>query len=166
MNKLSMKKSLLILAAIVLCGVVPSCSSDDEDDNPKTVTLSYHSESGCKAFVASSGAPQAKAKFYNNIIERVTLRGNNKGVLSISHENAVFTCEAQFNITADVSGNTIVIHEDAPPTTNCICYYDLMSEVEPLENKTYMLIIKNNNAIVCMHQFRYSGSLYETFNVK
>lgn len=103
--------------------------------------------------------------FDNNIIERVSLKGNNKGILNIFHENAIFTCEAKFKISVEVSGNTIVVNEDAPPSTNCICRYDLNSEVGPLENKTYTLIIKNNNAPICSHQFHYSNTLDESFDI-
>ena len=45
--------------------------------------------------------------------ERVSLKGNSKGTLNVFHENATFTCEAKFNITVNVSGNTIVVCEDA-----------------------------------------------------
>ena len=68
---------------------------------------------------------------------------------------------------AIMTESTIIVHEDAPPTTNCICHYDLNSEVGPLEDKTYTLIIKSEFAYgpTITHQFNYSNSLDESFVV-
>ena len=124
---LFMKKSLNVLAAIVLSGAMLACSSDDSDGNSKTIRLRNHTESGCKDFaslsnITQSGYQKVKSQFDSNIIERVSLKGNKKGTLSIFHENATFPCEAEFTISVDVSESTIIVHEDAPPTTNCICH--------------------------------------------
>ena len=169
---LFMKKSLYVLAAIVLSVAMLACSSDDSDGNAKTIKLKNHTESGCKDFASlsntsQSGYPKVKSQFDNNIIERVSLKGNEKGTLSIFHENASFPCEAEFTISVDVSENTIIVREDAPPTTNCICHYDLNSEVGPLEEKTYTLIIKSEFAYgpTITHQFYYSSTLDESFVV-
>ena len=169
---LFMKKSLNVLAAIVLSGAMLACSSDDSDGNSKTIRLRNHTESGCKDFaslsnITQSGYQKVKSQFDSNIIERVSLKGNKKGTLSIFHENATFPCEAEFTISVDVSENTIIVHEDAPPTTNCICHYDLNSEVGPLEDKTYTLIIKSEFAYgpTITHQFNYSSTLDESFVV-
>jgi hypothetical protein len=169
---LFMKKSLNVLAAIVLSGAMLACSSDDSDGNSKTIRLRNHTESGCKDFaslsnITQSGYQKVKSQFDSNIIERVSLKGNKKGTLSIFHENATFPCEAEFTISVDVSESTIIVHEDAPPTTNCICHYDLNSEVGPLEDKTYTLIIKSEFAYgpTITHQFNYSSTLDESFVV-
>ena len=167
-----MKKSLYVLSAIVLSGVMLACSSDESDGYSKTIMLRNHTESGCKNFASlsntsQSGYKKVKSQFDNNIIERISLKGNEKGMLSIFHENANFPCEAEFIISVDVSENTIIVHEDAPPTTNCICHYDLNSEVGPLEDKTYTLIIKSEFAYgpTITHQFNYSSSLDDSFVV-
>ena len=162
-----MKKNLLLLAFIAVCSILPSCSSDDAEDSIK---LRNHTESGCKDISAVSNTSQfdgqsMRSQKYMDLTERVSLKGNSKGMLNVFHENTTFTCEAKFNISINVSGNTIIICEDAPPSTNCICLYDLTSEVGPLENKTYTLIIKDNNATVCTHQFHYSKTLEESFNI-
>ena len=169
---LFMKKSLRVLAAIVLSGAMLACSSDESDGNSKTIKLRNHTESGCKdvaslSNTSQSGYQKVKGQFDNNIIERVSLKGNKKGMLSIFHENATFPCEAEFTISVDVSDNTIIVHEDAPPSTNCLCHYDLNSEVGPLEDKTYTLIIKSEFAYgpTIMHQFNYSSTLDESFVV-
>ena len=98
---LFMKKSLNVLAAIVLSGAMLACSSDDSDGNSKTIRLRNHTESGCKDFaslsnITQSGYQKVKSQFDSNIIERVSLKGNKKGTLSIFHENATFPCEAEF----------------------------------------------------------------------
>lgn len=144
--------------------------SCQDDDSSKTIRLRNHAESGCKDYVASAnssqtGRQQSKGMVDYEATQRVSLKGNEKGMLNVFHENALFTCEAVFTISVDVSGNTIVVNEYAPPSTNCTCNYDLTSEVGPLENKTYTLIIKNNNLVVCTHQFHYSTTLDETFEI-
>lgn len=164
-----MKNLLFLFAAMVACCMMMSCSSDNSDDNSNNIKLRNHTESGCKnlaslPYSSQSGKQQSKMQF-DNAVERVSLKGNNSGILSVFHENAVFTCEADFTLSADVSGNTIIVNEDAPPSTNCICCYDLTSEIGPLDNKTYTLIIKNNNAIVWTHQFDYSNTLDESFDI-
>ncbi len=153
-----MKKSLYVLAAIVLSSMMLACSSDDSDGNSKTIMLRNHTESGCKdvasfSNTSSSGYQKVKSQFDSKITERVSLKG--------------FPCEAEFTISVDVSESTIIVHEDAPPTTNCICHYDLNSEVGPLEDKTYTLIIKSEFAYgpTITHQFNYSNSLEESFVV-
>ena len=150
-----MKKSLYVLAAIVLSSMMLACSSDDSDGNSKTIMLRNHTESGCKdvasfSNTSSSGYQKVKSQFDSKITERVSLKGNEKGTLYIFHEES-----------------TIIVHEDAPPTTNCICHYDLNSEVGPLEDKTYTLIIKSEFAYgpTITHQFNYSNSLDESFVV-
>lgn len=167
-----MKKSLYVLAAIVLSSMMLACSSDDSDGNSKTIMLRNHTESGCKdvasfSNTSSSGYQKVKSQFDSKITERVSLKGNEKGTLYIFHENAIFPCEAEFTISVDVSESTIIVHEDAPPTTNCICHYDLNSEVGPLEDKTYTLIIKSESAYgpTITHQFNYSSTLDESFVV-
>lgn len=166
-----MKKFILPIAVISACSMLPSCSSDDaEDDSNKSITLRNHTESGCKDISSASNTSQfdgqaLRTQKYMDSTERVSLKGNSKGTLNVFHENATFTCEAKFNITVNVSGNTIVVCEDAPPSTNCICLYDLTSEVGPLENKAYTLVIKDNNANVCTHQFHYSNTLDESFEI-
>ena len=123
---LFMKKSLNVLAAIVLSGAMLACSSDDSDGNSKTIRLRNHTESGCKDFASLSNITQS-----------------------------------------GYQESTIIVHEDAPPTTNCICHYDLNSEVGPLEDKTYTLIIKSEFAYgpTITHQFNYSSTLDESFVV-
>ena len=160
-------KNLLLFAAAAACCMMMACSSDDSDDNSNTIKLRNHTESGCKNITSYSsqlGKQQSKMQF-DNLVERVSLKGNNRGLLTVFHENAIFTCEADFSLSADISGNTIIVNEDAPPSTNCICCYDLTSEIGPLDNKTYTLIIKNNNAIVWTHQFDYSNTLDESFDI-
>ena len=166
-----MKKLLSILTVMAVCCMLPSCSSDDaEGDSNQRITLRNHTESGCKDLSSASNTSQfdgqaMRAQKYMDFTERVSLKGNGKGTLNVFHENATFTCEARFNISVNVSGNTIIVCEDAPPSTNCICLYDLTSEVGPLENKTYTLVIKDNNATVCTHQFHYTNTLDESFNI-
>ena len=166
-----MKKLISLLAVIVVCGMLPSCSSDDaEDDYNKFITLRNHTESGCKDISSASNLSQfdgqsTRTQKNMDFTERVSLKGNDKGMLNVFHKNATFTCEAKFDISVNVSGNTIIVCEDAPPTTNCLCLYDLTSEVGPLENITYTLVIKDNNATVCTHQFHYSNTLDESFDV-
>lgn len=171
---LFMKKNLHVFATIVLSSAMLACSSDDSDGNSKTIKLRNHTESGCKDFASlskhntsESGYQKVKNQPDSNIIERVTLKGNKNGTLSVFHENATFPCEAEFTISVDVSESTIIVHEDAPPTTNCICHYDLNSEVGPLEDKTYTLIIKSEFAYgpTITHQFNYSSTLDESFVV-
>ena len=116
-----MKKSLYVLAAIVLSSMMLACSSDDSDGNSKTIMLRNHTESGCKdvasfSNTSSSGYQKVKSQFDSKITERVSLKGNEKGTLYIFHENAIFPCEAEFTISVDVSESTIIVHEDAPPT--------------------------------------------------
>ena len=166
-----MKMSFLSARCLLVSCLVILLFSCKDDDPAKTIQLRNHTESGCKDFASYSntsqaGRQQAKKMVDFNATERVALKGNDKGMLNVFHENALFTCEAVFTCSVDVSGNTIVIHEDAPPSTNCMCNYDLTSEIGPLENKTYTLIIKNNNAVVCTHQFRYSSTLDKTFEIQ
>lgn len=161
-------KNLLLFAAAAACCMMMACSSDDSDDNSNTIKLRNHTESGCKniASYSSQLSKQQSKMQFDNLVERVTLKGNNKGMLSVIHENAVFTCEAEFTLSADISGNTIIVNEDAPPSTNCICRYDLTSEIAPLDNnETYMLIIKNNNITIWTHQFQYSNTLDMSFDI-
>ena len=96
-----MKKSLYVLAAIVLSSMMLACSSDDSDGNSKTIMLRNHTESGCKdvasfSNTSSSGYQKVKSQFDSKITERVSLKGNEKGTLYIFHENAIFPCEAEF----------------------------------------------------------------------
>ncbi len=166
-----MKMSFLSARSLLLSCLVILLISCKDDDPAKTIQLRNHTESGCKDFASYSntsqtGRQQTKKMVDFNATERVALKGNDKGMLNVFHENALFTCEAVFTCSVDVSGNTIVIHEDAPPSTNCMCNYDLTSEVGPLENKTYTLIIKNNNLVVCTHQFQYSSTLDKTFEIQ
>ena len=99
-----MKKSLYVLAAIVLSSMMLACSSDDSDGNLKTIMLRNHTESGCKdvasfSNTSSSGYQKVKSQFDSKITERVSLKGNEKGTLYIFHENAIFPCEAEFTIS-------------------------------------------------------------------
>ena len=164
-------KKLISLLVVALCGMLPSCSSDDaEDDSNKPITLRNHTESGCKDISSASNSSQfdgqsSRVQKYIDLTERVILKGNDKGMLNVSHVNATFSCEAQFNFSVNVSGNTIIVSEDAPPLTNCICLYDLTSEVGPFENRTYTLVIKDNNITVFTHQFLYSNTLDESFDI-
>ena len=164
-----MKKNLLsLLTVMAACSLLLSCSSSDEETK---IRLRNHAESGCKSNdetssnTSQTGKQQSKKMVDLEAAQRVSLKGNDKGMLNVFHENAIFTCEAKFTISAEVSGNTIVINEDAPPSTNCICNYDLTSEVGPLENKTYTLVIKNNQTVICTHQFHYSKTFDESFEL-
>ena len=78
-----MKKSLYVLAAIVLSSMMLACSSDDSDGNSKTIMLRNHTESGCKdvasfSNTSSSGYQKVKSQFDSKITERVSLKGNEK----------------------------------------------------------------------------------------
>ena len=165
-----MKKNLLsLLTVLAACCMLLSCSSSDDDTDK--IRLRNHTESGCKgnetlSNASQTGKQQSKKMVDFGVVERISIKGNDKGMLNVFHENASFTCEAEFNISAEVSGNTIVINEDAPPSTNCICNYDLTSVVGPLETQTYTLIIKNNNAVICSHQFNYSKTLDESIEIQ
>ena len=131
-------KNLLLFAAAAACCMMMACSSDDSDDYSNTIKLRNHTESGCKNIASYSsqlGKQQSKMQF-DNLVERVSLKGNNRGLLTVFHENAIFTCEADFSLSADI-----------------------------FDNKTYTLIIKNNNAIVWTHQFDYSNILDESFDI-
>ena len=67
-----MKKSLYVLAAIVLSSMMLACSSDDSDGNSKTIMLRNHTESGCKdvasfSNTSSSGYQKVKSQFDSKI---------------------------------------------------------------------------------------------------
>lgn len=54
-----MKKFILLIAVITACSMLPSCSSDDaDDDSNKTITLRNHTESGCKDMSSASNTSQ------------------------------------------------------------------------------------------------------------
>ncbi len=164
MKKLSSTNHLLLSIITIL---LLSCQ---DEDSGNTIRLLNHSESGCKKIettynTSKTERKQSKKMFDDEAKERVSLKGNGKGMLNVFHENAIFSCEAIFTNSVDVSKETIIVNEDAPASTNCICRYDLMSEIGPLENKTYTLIIKNNNAVICSHQFKYSDNLDESFDI-
>ena len=54
-----MKKFILLIAVISACSMLPSCSSDDaEDDSNKSITLRNHTESGCKDISSASNTSQ------------------------------------------------------------------------------------------------------------
>ncbi len=163
-------KELLSIRNLILSLIAFLLLSCQDEDSGKAIRLRNHSESGCKKIETAYGTSQterrqAKKMFGNEATERVSLKGNEKGMLNVLHENAIFTCEAIFTNSVEVSKATIIVNEDAPASTNCICLYDLTSEIGPLENKTYTLIIKNNNAVICSHQFKYSDNLDESFNI-
>ena len=123
---LSAKYLFLSIIAIVLL----SCQ---DEDSGKSIRLRNHSESGCKkiekTYNTSQTERQAKKMIDYEATERVSIKGSGKGMLNVFHENAIFTCAAEFTNSVEVSKETIIVNEDAPPSTNCICRYDLTSEL-------------------------------------
>ena len=84
-----MKKFILLIAVISACSMLPSCSSDDaEDDSNKSITLRNHTESGCKDISSASNTSQfdgqaLRTQKYMDSTERVSLKGNSKGTLNV-----------------------------------------------------------------------------------
>lgn len=133
-----MALSLLVAGAgLYACG-----GFEEEEDNPVSPqgnVPKVYAVSGCKSYARPDGTRGPSDDEY------VEYKALADGYLSLNHVNRAFGCGAtSINTTVSIEDGVIVITENASydPTMlyDCICFYDLYSEVGPLEKRNYTVV--------------------------
>ena len=137
-----MNKKLTLVLGILLGLIVMGC---DDDETSKSALLSF-AKTGCKTVASSRSADAGSlSDLYGEWAEAFLYEGTSDKGLFVTHQNAVFSCEADIKVTVNVEGRVITITEEATTGSNCLCPYDLTMKIGPLTEGLYQVnIVKGN----------------------
>lgn len=139
-----MKKNNMLACSIFLASasiLLNSCSSNETIEQTTSLKISSFTNSGCKLNVETA------KPLTNDPNEKVQYTATEDGGLKISHFNVYFNCAADIytEVALDNDSKTIVINEKnkSKEQADCMCNFDISTEVKKLEDGKYTIIIKN-----------------------
>ena len=130
--------------------------------NTSAFKLNYFAHTGCKqANVKGTRAADSDAEYFKCTAQA-------EGVLSITHVNSVFCCDAEnMKTRVEASGNEIRVYESCDDSgANCVCPYDLSYEMGPLNEGKYRVIVYKNNLEYTWFEIVYNSDTQENILVK
>lgn len=130
--------------------------------NTSAFKLNYFAHTGCKqANVKGTRAADSDAEYFKCTAQA-------EGVLSITHVNSVFCCDAEnMKTRVEASGNEIRVYESCDDSgANCVCPYDLTYDVGPLNEGKYRVIVYKNNLEYTWFEIVYNSDTQENILVK
>ncbi len=156
-----MKRVFQFVATALLLATFFACDSKDKDvvASKDFGAVKSFINSGCKGhyqgFRAISNEPE--------VIVWEALKG---GVLKLSHNDIVAGCglDKAYSISTKREGDKLYvvehIDEQSEIATNCICQYDLTTELKGFEiGKSYTLVYKKNDWVLGTINFTYTSLL-------
>ena len=166
---MSKKRKLLMLAlSLLMAGVgLYACGGFEEEDNPVSPqgeVPKIYAVSGCRSYARPDGTRGPSDDEY------VEYKALADGYLSINHVNADFECHAiSINTTVSIEDGVILITErgsyDPMNRYDCVCFYDLYSEIGPLEKRNYTVVFAELQESF-RFDIQYDDSLSGTYMVK
>jgi hypothetical protein len=164
------RKLMMTALSLLVAGAgLYACGGFEEEDNPVSPqgnVPKVYAVSGCKSFARPDGT---RGSLDDECVEYKALAD---GYLSINHVNAAFVCGAtSINTTVSIEDGVIVVREHASydPTMvyDCICFYDLYSEIGPLEKRNYTVVFlwRYSDDVKFQFDIQYDDSLSGTYMV-
>jgi hypothetical protein len=159
MKSVKMKHLLFVCMGLLLALSYAGCSNSGSEERTENLPTSvdstenvlapeesavnmlvYSGNSGCKTYLASVATENTRGEtsMHKEVIQ---YECTSDGYLLINHINSLFSCDAQITTTAYVGKDVITIKEYAPPTTDCICVYDVDMKIGPLKNQDYTVVL-------------------------
>ena len=133
MKKVFLKTATLALVAVGMLSI-GSCKKEKENnDEQKDVTVNV-SDVNCTDCTESR--PFDSKGLYNPDSIAYSYQNN---TLYITHYNLTVSCGVPVEVTIEQNNDTIVIIENTPPITNCICEVDNSFQINNIEKGTYVL---------------------------
>ena len=124
------------------------------------------SNSGCKGVVASMVSGKATAPDVLGRAERIVCKGAADGILRVTHQDLVANCASKFDASVQLEGNRIVLTEMSEgEEAKCICTYDLTTEIGPLQDGDYTLVVRMPSGREVRMEFYFSADLDYTCDV-
>ncbi|MBQ9230201.1 MAG: hypothetical protein IJ190_03360 [Prevotella sp.] len=160
-----MKKNVFVAFSLLAVMGFWACEESFED-NPvePQESLRVYAASGCKFHARPDGT---RGPSHEQCVEYKALAD---GYLSLNHVNVGFNCDpGQIITNVYINGDTIeVVEREERSGADCVCFYDLYSEVGPLEDKSYTIVFERGRWRYEKFRFniQYSPSLSGTYNVK
>ena len=155
-----------ILKIIFLCGIIIltafSCKDNEnliipEDRLLEVKNLIYD---GCKSdsFYLNED--------YENANECIELQSVDSNYLEVKHIDVLFNCCPSIIIQAKVENGIIVYNEtDTAGMCNCVCLFDLSSNIGPLDYAQYTFGLNRAGERITEFDFNFSSSTKEIFKI-
>ncbi|SFG66436.1 hypothetical protein [Prevotella sp. KH2C16] len=161
-----MKKRFVIIFPLLALLFVFSACSDDNGEGSGPVVRNI-SNSGCKEAGVNTESNGASSPDILGRTEKIVCKGAADGTLRITHQDLVVNCASKFNARVWLAGNRIVLTETAEgEEANCVCAYDLTTEIGPLLEKDYSLVVKTPSGEEVSMAFHFSPGLNSAFDVR
>lgn len=132
-----MKTSILYSFLLILTIALISCKKEFPKD---ALAIKNLSVDGCKSI-------EDDAKGDNPFpSEYITLETVDDFYIHFNHINGIFNCDpGQINVSIDISSTIITINENETKAgADCMCPYDVVFSLGPLEYRTYTIILQKN----------------------
>jgi len=103
---------------------------------------------------------------YENANEYIELQSVDSNYLEIKHVNVLFNCVPAIIIQAKVENGIIIYNEtDTAGISNCVCLFDLSSNIGPLDYAQYTFGLNRAGERITEFDFNFSSSTQEIFKI-
>lgn len=158
------KRFVIIIPLLALFFVFSACANDNGSES--NLVVRNISNSGCKGVVASMVSGKATAPDVLGRAERIVCKGTADGILRVTHQDLVANCASKFNASVRLDGNRILLTETSEGEGDrCKCTYDLTTEIGPLQDGDYILVVRMPSGKEVKMDFHFSAELNYTYYV-
>jgi len=143
-----MKTRFIYPLVVILSIALTSCKKEFPKD---PLAISDFSVTGCKTKGDNAKAVDP---------EYITIKTVDNYYLRFSHINSFFNCEpGEITISTDISSDRITINEEETTSSaNCICPYDIVFKLGPLEYGTFTIIFQKGGLTFKEYSLTYKKS--------
>jgi hypothetical protein len=143
-----MKTKFIYPLFVILSITLTSCKKEFPND---PLAMSDLSVTGCKTKGDNAKAVDP---------EYITIKTIDNYYLRVSHINSFFNCEpGEITVSTEISSDRITINEDETTSSaNCICPYDVVFKLGPLEYGPYTIIFQKGGLTFKEYSLTYKKS--------
>ena len=158
------KRFVIIVPVLALLFMFSACGNDNGGGS--NLVVRNISNSGCKGTAVTTESNKATAPDILGRAERIVCKGSADGILRVTHQDLVANCASRFNASVQLDGNRIVLAETAEgEEAKCVCTYDLTTEIGPLQDGDYTLVVRTPSGKEVKMDFHFSADLDYTYDV-
>ena len=149
-------KTLVIFPFLIFLAItVTSCKKEFPNDS---LAIKYLSVSDCKT----------KGDLIKGFDpEYITLKTVDDFYLQFNHFNSIFNCDpGQITVSIEISSTSITLNEnEAKAGANCICPYDIVFSLGPLEYGSYSIIFQKGGLTFQEYSLDYNSRTNEKIDL-